>query len=85
MPVIPISSLTRYIALAVLRIVHRVRAPGRAQAAGGYDPAMAHGRNAQEIADERQRRRDALGCSNIIVNGTFIEEFAPVAELLAGR
>lgn len=41
--------------------------------------------SAQEIADELQRRRDALGCSYIIVNGIFIEEFAPVVELLAGR
>ena len=32
-----------------------------------------------------QRRRDILGCSYIIVNGTFIEQFAPVVELLAGR
>jgi hypothetical protein len=39
----------------------------------------------REIADEPQRRRDALGCSYIIVNGTFIEQFAPVVELLAGR
>jgi alkanesulfonate monooxygenase SsuD/methylene tetrahydromethanopterin reductase-like flavin-dependent oxidoreductase (luciferase family) len=40
---------------------------------------------AQEMADELQRRRDTLGCSYIIVNGIFIEEFAPVVELLAGR
>ena len=37
------------------------------------------------IAGELQRRRDALGCSYIIVNATFIEQFAPVVELLAGR
>ena len=39
----------------------------------------------QEMAGELQRRRDALGCSYIIVNGTFIEQFASVVELLAGR
>ncbi|MGA2827148.1 MAG: LLM class flavin-dependent oxidoreductase [Streptosporangiaceae bacterium] len=39
----------------------------------------------REIADELQRRRDTLGCSYIVVNGTFIEQFAPVVELLAGR
>jgi len=39
----------------------------------------------QEIAAELQRRRDTLGCSYIIVNGTFIEHFAPVVELLAGH
>jgi probable F420-dependent oxidoreductase len=41
--------------------------------------------SAQEIADELQRRRDTLGCSYIVVNGAFIEQFAPVVELLAGR
>jgi alkanesulfonate monooxygenase SsuD/methylene tetrahydromethanopterin reductase-like flavin-dependent oxidoreductase (luciferase family) len=41
--------------------------------------------SSQEIADELQRRRDTLGCSYIIVNGSFIEQFAPVVELLAGR
>ena len=37
------------------------------------------------MAEELQRRRDALGCSYIIVNGTFMEQFAPVVELLGGR
>jgi alkanesulfonate monooxygenase SsuD/methylene tetrahydromethanopterin reductase-like flavin-dependent oxidoreductase (luciferase family) len=41
--------------------------------------------SAQEMADELQRRRDAFGTSYITVNGTFIEQFAPVVELLAGR
>lgn len=41
--------------------------------------------SAREMADELQRRRDMLGCSYIIVNGTFIEQFAAVVELLAGR
>ena len=78
MPVISDSSLTRHIALAVPRIGHRVRSLAGPQARG-YDPAMAPGRNVQEIADERQCRRDTLGCPNIIVNEIFIEEFAPVA------
>lgn len=38
-----------------------------------------------ELADELQRRRDTLGISYFSVNGAFIEQFAPVLELLAGR
>ena len=38
-----------------------------------------------QMADELRRRRDVLGISYFSVNGTFIEQFAPVAELLAGR
>ena len=41
--------------------------------------------NAQEIADELQRRRDAFGTSYVAVNSDFIEQFAPVVELLAGH
>ena len=37
------------------------------------------------MADELRRRRDALGISYFSVNAAFIEPFAPVAELLAGR
>jgi hypothetical protein len=38
-----------------------------------------------QMADELRRRRDVLGISYFSVNGAFIEQFAPVAELLAGR
>ena len=37
------------------------------------------------MADELRRRRDTLGISYFSVNGTFIEQFAPVVDLLAGR
>lgn len=39
----------------------------------------------QEMADELHRRRDAFGTSYICVNAAFIEPFAPVVEMLAGR
>ncbi len=39
----------------------------------------------RQMADEIQRRRDAFGFSYIAVNELFIEQFAPVVELLAGR
>jgi alkanesulfonate monooxygenase SsuD/methylene tetrahydromethanopterin reductase-like flavin-dependent oxidoreductase (luciferase family) len=39
----------------------------------------------QRMADELQRRRDTLGISYLSVNAAFIEPFAPVVELLAGR
>jgi alkanesulfonate monooxygenase SsuD/methylene tetrahydromethanopterin reductase-like flavin-dependent oxidoreductase (luciferase family) len=39
----------------------------------------------QEMADELQRRRDAFGTSYVAVNAAFIEQFAPVVELLAGH
>ena len=38
-----------------------------------------------QMADELRRRRDVLGISYFSVNGAFIEQFAPVAELLADR
>jgi alkanesulfonate monooxygenase SsuD/methylene tetrahydromethanopterin reductase-like flavin-dependent oxidoreductase (luciferase family) len=38
-----------------------------------------------QMADELRRRRDVLGISYFSVNGAFIEQFAPVAESLAGR
>ena len=38
-----------------------------------------------QMADELRRRREVLGISYFSVNGAFIEQFAPVAELLAGR
>jgi alkanesulfonate monooxygenase SsuD/methylene tetrahydromethanopterin reductase-like flavin-dependent oxidoreductase (luciferase family) len=38
-----------------------------------------------QMADELRRRRDVLGISYFSVNGMFIEQFAPVVELLAGR
>jgi len=39
----------------------------------------------REMADELQRRRDAFGTSYVAVNAAFLEQFAPVVELLAGR
>ena len=39
----------------------------------------------QQMTDELQRRREAFGISYFTVNATFIEAFAPVAELLTGR
>jgi alkanesulfonate monooxygenase SsuD/methylene tetrahydromethanopterin reductase-like flavin-dependent oxidoreductase (luciferase family) len=39
----------------------------------------------RQMADEIQRRRDALGFSYVTVNALYPEEFAPVVELLAGR
>ena len=39
----------------------------------------------QQMADELRRRRDTLGCSYVIVNAAFRDQFAPVVELLAGR
>ncbi len=37
-----------------------------------------------EMADELRRRRDTLGISYFSINAAFIEQFAPVIELLAG-
>lgn len=39
----------------------------------------------QAMADELQRRREAFGVSYVAVNAAFIDQFAPVVELLAGR
>jgi len=38
-----------------------------------------------EMASELQRRRDTLSISYVSVNSAFIEQFAPVVELLSGR
>ena len=38
----------------------------------------------QEMADTLRRRRDDLGISYIAVNGMFLEQLAPVVEMLAG-
>jgi alkanesulfonate monooxygenase SsuD/methylene tetrahydromethanopterin reductase-like flavin-dependent oxidoreductase (luciferase family) len=38
-----------------------------------------------QMSAELRRRRDVLGISYFSVNGTFIDQFAPVAELLTGR
>jgi probable F420-dependent oxidoreductase len=38
----------------------------------------------QEMADKLRRRRDELGISYIAVNGMFLEQLAPVVEMLAG-
>lgn len=46
--------------------------------------AMLRG-SAGEMADELQRRRDAFGTSYVAVNAAFLEQFAPVVELLAGH
>ncbi|WP_112244716.1 LLM class flavin-dependent oxidoreductase [Kribbella monticola] len=39
----------------------------------------------QQMADELQRRRDDFGASYFSVNATYLEELAPVIELLAGQ
>ncbi|WP_412517114.1 LLM class flavin-dependent oxidoreductase [Actinomadura madurae] len=39
----------------------------------------------REMADTLARRRDELGVSYVSVSSAFVEEFAPVVELLAGR
>jgi alkanesulfonate monooxygenase SsuD/methylene tetrahydromethanopterin reductase-like flavin-dependent oxidoreductase (luciferase family) len=39
----------------------------------------------REMAAELQRRRDAFGTSYVAVNAVFMEQFAPVVELLAGH
>lgn len=39
----------------------------------------------RQMADELQRRRDRIGTSYISVNAQFLEQFAPVVELLAGK
>ena len=38
----------------------------------------------QQMADTLRRRRDELGISYIAVNGMFLEQLAPVVEMLAG-
>jgi len=38
----------------------------------------------QEMADTLRRRRDELGISYVAVNGMFLEQLAPVVEMLAG-
>jgi alkanesulfonate monooxygenase SsuD/methylene tetrahydromethanopterin reductase-like flavin-dependent oxidoreductase (luciferase family) len=50
-----------------------------------HDSLMILRGSPREMADELQRRRETLGISYFTVNATFIEEFAPVMELLAGR
>jgi hypothetical protein len=37
------------------------------------------------MADEIQRRRDLFGHSYVTVNALYLDEFAPVVELLHGR
>jgi len=39
----------------------------------------------REMADELERRRERLGISYVSVNAAFIDQFAPVVDLLAGR
>ena len=38
----------------------------------------------QEMADTLRRRRDQIGISSIAVNGMFLEQLAPVVEMLSG-
>jgi hypothetical protein len=40
---------------------------------------------AREMADELERRRERFGISYVSVNAAYLEQFAPVVELLAGR
>jgi alkanesulfonate monooxygenase SsuD/methylene tetrahydromethanopterin reductase-like flavin-dependent oxidoreductase (luciferase family) len=39
----------------------------------------------RQMADELERRRDALGVSYVSVNAAYCDAFAPVVDLLAGR
>jgi hypothetical protein len=39
----------------------------------------------RQMADELLRRREVLGTSYISVNAGYLEELAPVVELLAGK
>ena len=39
----------------------------------------------RQMADELRRRRDEIGVSYVSVNAAFLEQFAPVVELLAGK
>ena len=47
--------------------------------------ALLPGSTPQAMADELQRRRDALGVSYPSVNAAFLEPMAPVVELLNDR
>ncbi|WP_433231702.1 LLM class flavin-dependent oxidoreductase [Actinomadura formosensis] len=67
--------------------------PGWLSARMGVDPAAMARSDAiaklsgtpREMAGTLARRRDELGVSYVSVASAFIEEFAPVVELLAGR
>jgi len=39
----------------------------------------------REMADELERRRERLGISYVSVNAAYLDQFAPVVDLLAGR
>jgi hypothetical protein len=39
----------------------------------------------RQMADEIQRRRDVFGFSYVTVNAMYLDEFAPVVDLLNGR
>jgi probable F420-dependent oxidoreductase len=41
--------------------------------------------SAQQMADELQRRRDQFGTTYVTVNADYLEQFAPVIEILDGR
>jgi alkanesulfonate monooxygenase SsuD/methylene tetrahydromethanopterin reductase-like flavin-dependent oxidoreductase (luciferase family) len=50
-----------------------------------HDSLMILRGSVQEMADELNRRRDAIGLSYFSINMGFSEQLAPVVELLAGR
>lgn len=67
--------------------------PAWSKQATGLDPAeleksgslMLLRGTPQEMADELQRRRDEFGASYITVNTDYLDELAPVVELLNGK
>jgi alkanesulfonate monooxygenase SsuD/methylene tetrahydromethanopterin reductase-like flavin-dependent oxidoreductase (luciferase family) len=50
-----------------------------------HDSLMILRGSTRQIADELERRRDHLGITYSSVNAAFMDQFAPVVELLAGR
>jgi alkanesulfonate monooxygenase SsuD/methylene tetrahydromethanopterin reductase-like flavin-dependent oxidoreductase (luciferase family) len=50
-----------------------------------HDSLMILRGSPKEMAGELERRRETLGISYVTVNSAYIEDFAPVVELLAGR
>jgi alkanesulfonate monooxygenase SsuD/methylene tetrahydromethanopterin reductase-like flavin-dependent oxidoreductase (luciferase family) len=50
-----------------------------------HDSLMILRGSPRQMADELQRRRDDLGISYVSVNAAFMDQFAPVVGLLAGR
>lgn len=56
-----------------------------AAALAAHDSMMMLRGTPRQMADELQRRRDALGTSYVTVNSAYMDRLAPVVELLAGR